>query len=401
MTTPRFIQIHSLVSYPAVLLNRDDAGQAKRVSYGGAVRTRVSSQCLKRHWRKADDDWSLAATGLDLSARSREIFEYEIEPKLRAAVPEVSDETVAAIGAAISKLIYGKKFETVRSRQAMLLGYPEIRFLTDEAIALARAGTTPEAITKVAVERFESKDAKVNFTAMKEAAGALASGLEAALFGRMVTSDPSANTDAAIHVAHAFTVHAQEAETDYFTVVDDLKERDPEEDSGSAGIFDTELTSGVFYEYVVVDVPLLVSNLTGCDARARDAWKEADRTLPAKVLEHLVHLIATISPGAKKGSTAPYAAARTLLIEAGGAQPRSLASAFECPVTAAPGQSMGGRAEAALLATLAKFDAAYGKREARRLLSVDGTVPTDVADGPIGLDALAAWVRDAVVKAEV
>lgn len=397
MTTPRFIQIHSLVSYPAVLLNRDDAGQAKRVSYGGAMRTRVSSQCLKRHWRKAeDDDWSLAATGLELSARSREIFEYEIEPKLRAAVPEASDEAVKAVGDAVSKVIYGKKFETVRSRQAMLLGYPEIRFLTDEAIALVRDGATAEAVAT----RFESKDAKANFTAMKAAAGSLASGLEAALFGRMVTSDPSANTDAAIHVAHAFTVHAQEAETDYFTVVDDLKERDPDEDSGSAGIFDTELTSGVFYEYVVVDVPQLVSNITGCDARARDAWKTADRALPAKVLEHLVHLIATVSPGAKKGSTAPYAFSRTLLVEAGSAQPRSLAAAFEKPVTPGRGESMGEKAEAVLLATLGRFDAAYGKREARRLLSVEATDPGALAEGPIDLDALAAWVRDVVEKAE-
>lgn len=36
----------------------------------------------------------------------------------------------------------------------------------------------------------------------------LNAGLEATLFGRMVTSDPEANTDAAIHIAHAFTVHA-------------------------------------------------------------------------------------------------------------------------------------------------------------------------------------------------
>jgi hypothetical protein len=31
----QFIQIHSLASYPAVLLNRDDAGLAKRLPYGG------------------------------------------------------------------------------------------------------------------------------------------------------------------------------------------------------------------------------------------------------------------------------------------------------------------------------------------------------------------------------
>ena len=55
MSLPRFIQIHTLHTYPAALLNRDDAGLAKRLPYGGAVRTRISSQCLKRHWRVADD----------------------------------------------------------------------------------------------------------------------------------------------------------------------------------------------------------------------------------------------------------------------------------------------------------------------------------------------------------
>ena len=51
MPLPRFIQIHTLHTYPAALLNRDDAGLAKRLPLGGTVRTRISSQCLKRHWR--------------------------------------------------------------------------------------------------------------------------------------------------------------------------------------------------------------------------------------------------------------------------------------------------------------------------------------------------------------
>ena len=37
MTTPRFLQIHTLHSYPAALLNRDDSGLAKRMPFGGAV----------------------------------------------------------------------------------------------------------------------------------------------------------------------------------------------------------------------------------------------------------------------------------------------------------------------------------------------------------------------------
>ena len=75
---------------------------------------------------------------------------------------------------------------------------------------------TPEALFKVGGEGR-------NFRAFREQA-ALPAGLEGALFGRMVTSDPGANIDAAIHVAHAFTVHGEESESDYFSVVDELAE---------------------------------------------------------------------------------------------------------------------------------------------------------------------------------
>ena len=84
MTTPRFLQISMLSSYAAVLLNRDDAGLAKRMRFGGAVRTRVSSQCLKRHWRMADDNYGLDKIDpkLTRSIHSREIFNKLIAKQL-------------------------------------------------------------------------------------------------------------------------------------------------------------------------------------------------------------------------------------------------------------------------------------------------------------------------------
>jgi CRISPR system Cascade subunit CasC len=65
--TPRFIQLSTLSSYPAVLLNRDDSGLAKRIPFGGASRIRVSSQCLKRHWRTVEDRYSLSKVADDLN----------------------------------------------------------------------------------------------------------------------------------------------------------------------------------------------------------------------------------------------------------------------------------------------------------------------------------------------
>ena len=46
----------------------------------------------------------------------------------------------------------------------------------------------------------------------------------------------------------------------------------------------------------------------------------------------MVHLIATVSPGAKLGSTAPHSYAHMMLAEASNAQPRTLANAFLIPV---------------------------------------------------------------------
>jgi CRISPR system Cascade subunit CasC len=380
MSAPRFIQIHTLSSYPAVLLNRDDAGLAKRLPYGGASRIRVSSQCLKRHWRTVEDEWALREIGAPMAVRSREVVEREIMPKLAGGSPEV----IEAIRIALVKKLFGDKNVDIKSRQALLLGRPEIDYLTLLAQRAAAAGGVKQA--EAAIDAAIGKgDGKKNLAAMREVAGNLAAGLESALFGRMVTSDPEANTDAAIHVAHAFTVHAEESESDYFTVVDDLRRLDPGE-AGTAGIFETELTSGLFYGYVVIDVNALVDNLGG------------DRGLAARVVEHLLHLIATVSPGAKKGSTAPYAYAELMLVETGRRQPRSLAGAFRAAVPLTSDDLLGS-ALGALGSHLQNLDTAYGAPEKRAALcTAPVTLPGVTANG--GLDTIAAWAADAV-RAEV
>jgi len=48
VTTPRFLDVHALQTVPFANLNRDDLGSPKSLVYGGATRTRVSSQCWKR-----------------------------------------------------------------------------------------------------------------------------------------------------------------------------------------------------------------------------------------------------------------------------------------------------------------------------------------------------------------
>lgn len=348
MTTPRFLQIHTLHSYTAALLNRDDSGLAKRIPYGGALRTRISSQCLKRHWRMADHDpHSLhRIDGAELAYRSRELVTKKVVEPLKG---KYSDDIVNALEPELQKAVYGDKADKGKqSRQTLLFGAPEISWLAGEAEKLASEATDAESAKNAAGQW--AKSFKDNIKTLR-ANAALPGGLTAALFGRMVTSDPAANIDAPLHVAHAFTVHAEEAEGDYFVAVDDLK--NDAEDSGADTIQETELTSGLFYGYVVVDLPGLISNCNG------------DRSLVSRVVHNLIYLIAEVSPGAKLGSTAPYGRADLMLIEAGDRQPRSLAGAFREPATPKLDD-----ATSQLSRYLARLDEAYATGEARRYLSL-------------------------------
>lgn len=333
-----FVQIHALTSYPASLLNRDDVGFAKRIPFGGTVRTRISSQCLKRHWRNATGKHSLTALDVPKTVRSRLTFDVHICQPLIAE--GLAEDVVIDVAEALMNEVLGqsekakkkaddadKSERTVlKTSQITVLGQPEVAYLKDLVREICQQVTEP----KKAADEFKvawkakGKEAKKNLQALRHA-----SGLSAAMFGRMVTSDMLARGDAAVHVAHAFTVHEEASESDYFSAIDDLLGLDGEEALGSGHIGNVELTSGLYYSYVVVDVGLLVSNLTGCE---QPDWQKEDPHLAAEVTRRLVHLVATVSPGAKLGSTAPYSYAQLVLLEAGEAQPRSLANAFLKPV---------------------------------------------------------------------
>jgi CRISPR system Cascade subunit CasC len=372
MTSPRFLQIHTLHSYTAALLNRDDSGQAKRLVYGGTSRTRISSQCLKRHWRKAEKD-PHALQQLDGyvdSFRSRELVTEKVIAPLKGRHP---DDVVAALEPAFQKLVYGDKGDKgKKSRQTLLLGQPELEWLAARAEEFAGTAGDGKAAAKAVEDWAKTK----NFKAMAENT-ALPGGLAAALFGRMVTSDPAANIEAPVHVAHAFTVHPAEVEDDYFTAVDDLKKDD--DDSGADTIQETEITCGLFYGYVVIDLPGLIANCGG------------ERDIASGVTHNLIHLIAEVSPGAKLGSTAPYGRADLMLVEAGDRQPRSLATSYRKAIRHDIGEAL-----AKMQEKLKAFDETYATGEERRQMCVEGQI-----DGveKCSLAALARWAAAKVKEA--
>ncbi len=183
-------------------------------------------------------------------------------------------------------------------------------------------------------------------------------------------------------VAHAFTVHSEAAESDYFSAVDDLLTSGEDAELGSGHIGTTELTSGLYYGYVVVDVPLLIDNLS----------KEVD--LAGDIGERLVHLVAKVSPGAKLGSTAPHAYANLVLVETGSAQPRTLANAFLKPVGERP--DLLANTTEALGTYVRDVDTMYGGLT-RRFASVGDCIALDgSAARETSLAALAKWTGDEI-----
>ena len=385
MNLPRFIQIHTLHNYPGALLNRDDAGLAKRLPYGDKIRTRISSQCLKRHWRVAEDHFALANLGVPMAVRSRVTLDLIrkklIEGGLSEALAQSAGEGLRDAGLLDKGGKESKGKEALETGQAVLMGYAEIDYLVKRCAELAQDNTEVKAL-KAAIAKF-LKDEKKNIETLKHG-----SGLESALFGRMVTSDVLASRDAAVYVAHAFTVHEAQVENDYFTVIDDLMREAGEQ--GSAGIFDTELASGLYYGYVVVDVPQLIANLEGEKAKDWSTLPAEKRELAGRVVQHLLHLIATVSPGAKRGSTAPFEWAKFLLVEVGDWQPRSLAGAFQ---NALPLNQPAIREAAVQMLSdeIGKLDDAYGAPLERRFLALDKVAVPNAQRLP--LNDLATWVQ--------
>ena len=218
MSRPRFIQIHSLASYPGTLLNRDDAGLAKRLPFGGTVRTRVSSQALKRRWRfagEADHDaaalvpHALQGLQVPMGDRSKDLVKHALLPQALEGLPPLHDAVQAKLTDLLNIALYGKSGADPKARQALFFGHPETAYLqgvvkalaqalTEDAALLATAEKAPDKKALKAVEdvlKLQLEPLQANLRALA-AGGSGSAGLESALFGRMVTSDPKANVNA-------------------------------------------------------------------------------------------------------------------------------------------------------------------------------------------------------------
>lgn len=314
----RFIQLHTLTSYPPANLNRDDLGNPKTAKLGGVDRLRISSQSLKRAWRTSEL-FQQALSG-SIGTRTKRLGVEAFNALTQAGVAEKQARDWAE---KIAK-VYGaaKKDNPLEIEQLVHIA-PEERASLDALLAT------------LAQEKRAPSDEELDALLHPQTA------VDIAMFGRMLAAKTAFNGEAAVQVAHAIGVHASAIEDDYFTAVDDLNLSDP----GAAHIGEAGFAAAVFYQYICIDRDLLKKNLGD------------DEAMVQKALRALVQAVLTVAPTGKQNSFASRAYAHYALAEKGAQQPRSLSLAFVKPVT---GSDYASTAIEALERVRDNMDTVYG-----------------------------------------
>jgi len=335
----RFIQVHTLTSYPPANLNRDDLGRPKTAMMGGVERLRVSSQSLKRHWRTSDVFQE--ALRNHLGTRTKDIGRRALESLLAKGVNEKkAEEWAYSIAGVFGKVEKGK----VTTQQLVFFSPEEWQAVDDLVNVLAEENRKPEPDELKAL--------------LKQSTA-----VDIALFGRMLADSSSFNVEASCQVAHALSVHGVTVEDDYFTAVDDLNA--DHDDRGAAHIGETGFASAVFYSYVCIEREALLEHLDG------------DAELVNKAVGALIEAIATVSPKGKQNSFGSHAYASYMMVEIGNKQPRSLSAAFLAPVK---GEDYLLSAIDALETQTKHFDSVYGlcadERGSFNTVTGEGSLPS-------------------------
>jgi CRISPR system Cascade subunit CasC len=357
-TQKNFINFHVLISHSPSCLNRDDQNMQKRAVFGGVERIRISSQSLKRAMRRPPENalnyWRDCGVLGDPSTRTRSIDkvtafmigklneEFKDDELTKHAVQMFVNSTKKQDNDDSSEEDDDPESEGTESKGTSVAPWAisEIREICRAIKTAKDKGLTEEenekALAKVGKEvgkkgnkrKLTEKDC-IDEAIMKKILeeikntgevikNAIGSAVDIALWGRMATSGLMTSIDGSLAIAHAITTHAAQADTDWFTAVDDLVQ-----DAGEvgAGHLDTqEFSSGVFYRYASLNIAQLQKNIGG-----------ATRERALEIAKHVFHMLCTVVPSAKQQSFAAHNPSDFAIVSFAD-QPISMANAFEKPV---------------------------------------------------------------------
>ncbi|MER5317981.1 type I-E CRISPR-associated protein Cas7/Cse4/CasC [Streptosporangium roseum] len=302
-TTPRYLDVHVLQTVPFANLNRDDLGSPKSLVYGGATRTRVSSQCWKRVVR-LDVERAIG----DPAVRTRRV-PAEVAARLQGR--GWTEDAALAAGAQIA--LSANKKEGLKLEDK---GGTSVLLYLPKAALDALADLAEQ--HREAIEQTVGVKRPKSVLPVEEVAAVLSERNGVInLFGRMLAELPGAGVDGVVQVAHAFTTHEVAPEIDFFTAVDDCL---PEDAVGSGHMNSAEFSAGVFYRYASLDLNGLSKNLGGDAAMARELTGEFLRAFVSSL------------PTGKQTSSAANTLPDLVHVAVRSDRPISFAAAFEAPV---------------------------------------------------------------------
>ena len=235
----KLIELHILQSFPVSCLNRDDVGVPKTAIFGGVVRARLSSQCMKRAIRELAHELS---PELFAGNRSRLIIEGLAQALRKHGVADAKAiEAAKQVGDHLATLDdAAEKKGTLKVKTMMFLSPAE-----EEAIAAAVAQILKKDPKAKDLDKVVAKACKT--AALKDAA-------DIAIFGRMVASDHALTLEGAGLFSHALSTHKAENDIDFFSAVDDLQKA---EEAGAGMTGTLEFTSATYYRYAGLNLDLL------------------------------------------------------------------------------------------------------------------------------------------------
>lgn len=391
------IALHLLQNFAPSNMNRDDSGEPKDAIFGGVRRARISSQAFKRSMR-----WSphfrgpFEAHGLGglLAVRTRKLPALVWECSKHT---ELTDDERRAIVEAAARI--GKAERTARraedgddaiendqgdaharadaddapwqaqTAQLMFFTADEVAQMTGRLIAIVREKGVDE------LRRLEGD-------ALVKAIGAYEPhSVDIAMFGRMTTSSPFKNVEAAVQVANAISTHAADVQCDFYTAVDDLSSS-----SGAGFVGHTFFDSPTYYRYVAIHWERLVQNL------------QNDADIATMATHALIKAAIFAIPSGMQNRFAAHNLPDLTLIEVRLDNIAiNYANAFVKPVHATPDMSLIEASAHALQQYIATINQLYGLQAHRAFLS---SVPfrLDGAARCANLDDLLAWLTEQGVR---
>jgi len=294
------IEIHMIQNHAPSNLNRDDLGAPKTCYFGGVLRSRISSQCLKRSIRTSQEFSDLLG-GIRTRQLARLVADKVTEPKAKQRAEKIF--TLCGIKPKKSK----SKAEGEESTQEKSKGL---------------IYTTTGAIEKMATLLNDGQGKSDDILA-KEFAELIANNVyvpDMALCGRMLEPEGDIwkgldkTVEAALQAAHAISTHEARPEIDYYVAKDDI----PGEDAGAGFVGEAMYDSACFYKYFSIDWEQLVKNLNG------------NAPLAAHTVGAFLRGAALVTPSGKQNSYGAHNRPEGILVEIR-PNPISYANAFADP----------------------------------------------------------------------